>query len=131
MDQSSTKEGSQRDRRDGFRFLKFLLAGQLLVVGLGVIWSSFFTEVVPVFREKLDALTRIAVLVFFFAAAYFFVSLVFLFIFKSPQRGGDSRYEVDGVDIKIDFRLNDPATHVAISILQIVVAAVLLTLAVK
>lgn len=122
---------SHRDRKGGFRFLKFVLVGQLFVLGLGVIWSSFFTEVLPIFREELDTLTRIAILVFFFAAAYFFVSLVFLFVLKSPRRGGDSRYCLDGVDIKIDFKLSDPATHVAISILQIVAAAVLLTLAVR
>lgn len=131
MDQVPDKKEGHRGSRDRFRFLKYLLGGQLLVIGLGVIWSSFFTEVLPVFRQELDALTRIAILVFFFAAGYFFVSLVFLFIFKSPRRSGDGRHVVDGVDIKIDFKLNDPATHVAISMLQIVVAAVLLTVAVR
>jgi len=130
MSQASMEEESNGKHGGVFRLLKYLLLGQLLIIGLGVIWSSFFNEVLPVFREELDTLTRIAVMVFFFAAAYFFVSLVLLFVLKSPKRGGDGRYQVDGVDIKIDFKLSDPATHVAISILQIVVAAVLLTLAV-
>ncbi len=96
-------------------------AGVFLVIGLAVITRSFTEEVWPNLARLDDPLLRIAVALFFAGSAYFFTSLVALFVLKPSARDA-----VDDVDTRIDLKLRDPATHVGASILVLVAAAALL-----
>lgn len=101
-------------------------AAVILAVGLAVIVSSFFREVLPRFAGDFEPLLRAGIAMFFIGATYFLAALVSLFTLK-PTPPDDDRGVVDGVDTRITLSLRDPATHVATSILILVGAAVLLT----
>ena len=105
-----------------------LVAAVILAVGLAVIVSSFFREVLPRFTGDIEPLLRAGVVLFFIGAAYFLAALVSLFALKPTPEDQDAGHVVDGVDTRITFSLRDPATHVATSILILVGAAVLLTI---
>ena len=102
-------------------------AAVILAIGLAVIVSSFFREVLPRFSGDFEPLLRAGVAMFFIGATYFLAALVSLFTIK-PTPPDDDLGIVDGVDARITFSLHDPATHVAASILILVGAAVLLTI---
>lgn len=101
-----------------------VMAAVILAIGLGVIVSSFFREVLPEFAGDMEPLLRAGVVLFFIGAAYFLTALVLLLSLR-PTPTGEG--EANGADTEIAFRLRDSATHVASSILILVGAAVLLT----
>jgi len=103
------------------------VAAVILAVGLGVIVSSFFREVLPEFRGDMEPLLRVAVALFFVGAAYFLTALVLL-LTLTPTPTGEG--EANGARAEIAFNVRDSATHVASSILILVGAAVLLTISV-
>jgi hypothetical protein len=100
-----------------------------LLAGLFTIFGSFFEEVVPPLHTS-DMILRIGVFLFFIAAAYFFISLVLLLTRKVSSTEADDADHVDGGDMRIRFKYNDPATHVLMSILLIIIACVFLTISV-
>ena len=114
--------------RWGFRQATVLvIAAVILAVGLGVILSSFFREVAPRFTGNLEPLLRAGVALFFVGAVYFLIALLSLFGARSGSEDDEEPSEDAGALVTFD--LKDPATHVAASILILVGAAILLTIA--
>lgn len=104
-----------------------VIAAVILAVGLGVILSSFFRDVVPRFTGDLEPLLRAGVALFFVGAIYFLIALIPLSSVK-PAADDEDAMPADG-ETRVTFDLKDPATHVAASILILVGAAILLTIA--
>lgn len=104
-----------------------LVAAVILAIGLAVIVSSFFREILPEFTADLEPLLNAAVILFFVGAAYFLVALVSLCTLKPTPKDEDAVHVIDGIDTRISFEFKDPATHVASSILILVGAAIVLT----